>query len=157
MARYGKPLRPAIDAMLTMWPVRRGTIRRIASCVPWMTACRLMSSWRVMLVRALVVERRDGHDPGVVDEHVERAEALLDLVEERGEAGVVGDVEREADRAGSPSSAAVCSADSRSRSPTRHAGALARERLRDGAADAAAAAGDDDDLSGQRAGFLAMA
>ena len=32
-----------------MWPVPRGRIRRIASCVPWITARRLISSWRVML------------------------------------------------------------------------------------------------------------
>ncbi len=35
--------------MLTMWPVPRGFIRRIASCVPWITACTLISSWREML------------------------------------------------------------------------------------------------------------
>jgi hypothetical protein len=34
----------------------------------------------------LISSWRHRHDPGVVDEHVERAEALLDLVEKRGEA-----------------------------------------------------------------------
>ena len=111
----GKPLRPAIDERLTMWPVRRGTIRRIASWVPWMTACRLISSWRAMLSALSSTQRRDRHDPGVVDEHVERAEALLDLVEEGHEAGVVGDVER-------PGRARARRARRRSARPTRGRG-----------------------------------
>ena len=41
----------------------------------------------------LLLEGADGHDPRVVDEHVERAEAALDLVEEGGEARAVGDVD----------------------------------------------------------------
>jgi hypothetical protein len=48
---------------------------------------------------ALVEERADGHDPRVVDEHVDRAERALRLGEERRERRAVGDVEREADRA----------------------------------------------------------
>ena len=101
-------------------------------------------------LRALVDERRDGHDPGVVDEHVERAEPLLDLVEEGDQPGVIGHVEPEPERG---------LAERRGRLLGRlaievadgHAGALAGQRLRDGAADSAAAAGDGDDLSGQRA------
>ena len=38
---------PAIEATLTMWPVLRGLMRRIASWVPWITAWRLSSSWRI--------------------------------------------------------------------------------------------------------------
>jgi len=40
-------------------------------------------------------ERADGHDPGVVDQHVQRAEPGLDLIKEIREARAVGDVERE--------------------------------------------------------------
>ncbi len=47
----------------------------------------------------LVDERADRHDPGVVDEHVERAEPALDLVEEPVKTGPVGHVEADADRA----------------------------------------------------------
>ena len=42
--------------------------------------------------RVLLRERADGHDPGVVDQHVERAQLALGLVEERGEAVGVGHV-----------------------------------------------------------------
>ena len=137
-----------------MWPVPRGRMRRIASCVPWMTACRLISSWRVTLASLLLVERRDRHDPGVVDEDVERAEALLDLVEERGEAGAVGDVEGEAD---------ASRRRARPRRPRPRAGVevadrdddpLARERTGERLTDAAGAARDDGDLAAQRAGSL---
>ena len=48
-------------------------------------------------VLALLDERRHRHDPGVVDDHVERAELALGLVEEGGEGGAVGDVERQRD------------------------------------------------------------
>ena len=48
----------------------------------------------------LVDEPPEGHDPGVVDEHVERAEALLDLVEKALEGVAAGDVELERDRVG---------------------------------------------------------
>ena len=80
-----------------MWPVPRGRIRRIDSCVPWITARRLISSWRVMLASRLLLERRDRHDPGVVDDDVDRAEPALDVVQERAEAREVGDVERQPD------------------------------------------------------------
>jgi hypothetical protein len=42
----------------------------------------------------LVVELDDGHDAGVVDQNVDRAEDVLDLVQERGETSVLGDVRR---------------------------------------------------------------
>jgi hypothetical protein len=44
----------------------------------------------------LVEERPDGHDPGVVDEDVDRADCGLDVVDELLERGPVGDVELEA-------------------------------------------------------------
>ncbi len=136
-----------------MWPERRGTMRRIASCVPWMTACRLISSWREMLSGALLQQRRHRHDPGVVDEHVERPELLLHLVEEGGEAGVVGHVERQPERAG-----AELGGDRFRRLTVevadRYPGSLTRQRQGGGAADAAAATGDGNDFSGERARFL---
>ena len=101
----------------------------------------------------LLVERRDHHDPGVVDEDVERAEALLDLVEEGGEAAPVGHVEGEADRAvgelggGGLGGGGVEIADG-DHDPL--AGERAGERL----TDAAGAARDDGDLAAQRAGSL---
>jgi hypothetical protein len=48
------------------------------------------------LVR-LLDERADRHDPGVVDDHVDRAELVLGLVEEAAERVTVGDVELEGD------------------------------------------------------------
>ena len=45
-----------------------------------------MSTSRLRGGVGLVDERADRHDPGVVDQHVERAELALDLVQERGEA-----------------------------------------------------------------------
>ena len=46
----------------------------------------------------LVDEAAERHDPGVVDEHVERAEPLLDLVEKALERVAAGDVELERER-----------------------------------------------------------
>ena len=62
------------------------------------TPMTLMSTSLLRPASALVDERPDRHDPGVVDEHVERPEAALNRVEELGEAGAIGDVERQADR-----------------------------------------------------------
>ena len=98
----------------------------------------------------LGVDRPGVHDPGVVDEHVERAEAVLDAVEERGERRVVGHVD--ADAEGVPAELgghlvgeiAVEIAD-------RDPGALTRQRLSRRVADAARPTGDRDDLVGQRA------
>jgi len=47
----------------------------------------------------LANERPQGHDPGVVDEHVERPEAILRLIEKRREACAVGDVDVQPDGA----------------------------------------------------------
>ena len=58
-----------------------------------------MSSWRRIESSRLLGERRHRHDPGVVDDDVERAELALGLVEEGGEGVAVGDVERQRDRA----------------------------------------------------------
>ncbi len=48
----------------------------------------------------LVDEAPDLHDPGVVDEHVDRAQLLFGSVEELREGGALGDVEWQGDRAG---------------------------------------------------------
>jgi hypothetical protein len=89
---------PAEEATLTMWPVARGRMRRMASFVPWMTACRLISIWRMTTGVVLLLEGPDRHDPRVVDEDVDRAQPALDLVQEGGEARAIGDVERERQR-----------------------------------------------------------
>ena len=51
-------------------------------------------------LRALVRQQAAEQDAGVVDEDVERAEPLLDLLEERLERVPIGDVERKAGRVG---------------------------------------------------------
>jgi hypothetical protein len=104
----------------------------------------------------LLLERRDRHDPRVVDEDVDRPEPALDLVQERGEAGEVGHVEVEADHA---------LAELRRRAlggrrvdvPDRDAGALADERLGERPPDPPATARDDGDLAAQRARLLGHA
>ena len=99
----------------------------------------------------LVGERAEVHDPGVVDEHVERAEALLDDVEEVAHRRAVGDVELDGERSvpelarREPRGGEVDVAD-RDLHPGAHA------RLRGGATDAAGAAGDRDDAAGELAG-----
>ena len=106
---------------------------------------------------ALLGEAAELHDPGVVDQHVERAELLLGLVEEALERRR-GRSRRAAARASPPpSSAAVRSASSTSRSPIATFAPLRDERRRGRAADAAGAAGDRDDLAGERAGLLGHA
>jgi hypothetical protein len=101
----------------------------------------------------LLLERRDRHDPGVVDEDVDRAQAALDVVQEGGEAGQVGDVEGEPDDrvaelgGGALRGLAIDVAD-------RHADALGDQRLGDRAPDAPGAAGDDGGLAAQLAGVL---
>ena len=57
-----------------------------------------MSIIRRAVASSSLGERAERHDPGVVDQHVERAEPLRDLVEEVGEGVAVGDVELERDR-----------------------------------------------------------
>ena len=80
-----------------MWPVPRGRIRRIASCVPWMTARRLISSWRVMLASDSSSSGVIGMIPALLTRMSIGPEPPLDVVEEGGEAGEVGDVEVQAD------------------------------------------------------------
>jgi hypothetical protein len=103
-------------------------------------------------LRPLVGERRDRHDPGVVDEHVDRAEAPLDLVEELGEARQVGDVEREPERA-----AAQRLGHAGGRRGVEvahgHARAVGGQRTGDGLADPASAARDHRHLAGERTGL----
>ena len=98
----------------------------------------------------LVDEAPEGHDPGVVDEHVERSEALLDLIEEALEGIAAGDVELEGDRlaadlgCGALGKLAVQVAD-------RDLGALQHQRPRGRPPDPASTAGDRHDLALQHA------
>jgi hypothetical protein len=104
----------------------------------------------------LVLERRDRHDPGVVDEHVDRPQPALDVVEERGEGGEVGDVEPEPDDRvaqlgrGALRPLAVHVAD-------RDPGALGDQGLGDRPPDAPGAAGHDGGLAAQGARMLGHA
>ena len=139
-----------------MWPVPRGRIRRIASCVPWITARRLISSWRVMLASDSSSSGVIGMIPALLTRMSIGPEAALDVVEEGGEAGEVGDVERQADDGvaelggGALRGLAVDVAD-------RDADALGDQRLRDRPPDAPGAAGDDGGLAAQRARLLGHA
>ena len=100
-----------------MWPRPRRCIRGRASFIPYMTPCTLMSTMRLRGQVVLVDEPAQRHDPGVVDQHVERAEALLDLVEKALEGVAARDVELERDRVARRARRRSCSASSRSRSP----------------------------------------
>jgi hypothetical protein len=104
----------------------------------------------------LLLQRRDGHDPGVVDEDVDRAEAPLDAVEVGGEPGVVRHVEEVADGAvadlgsGGLGRGGVHVAD-------RDAHPLAGQRVRERLADPPPSAGDHGDVTVQRARLLGHA
>ncbi len=97
----------------------------------------------------LLDEPAQRHDPGVVDEHVERAEPLLDLVEKALERVAPGDVELERDRLAAElrgrllRELAVEVAD-------RDLRALAHQCPRGRLPDPAGPAGDRDDLAPQR-------
>ena len=109
-----------------------------------------------MLASRLLLERRDRHDPGVVDDDVDRPEPALDVVEERGEAGKVGDVERQPDDrvaelgGGALRRLAVDVAD-------RDTHALRDQRLRDRPSYAPRSARDDGSPAAQRARLLGHA
>ncbi len=95
----------------------------------------------------LRVDRPRDHDPGVVDEHVEWAEAVLDAVKERGERCVVGHVDAD------PEGVSAESGGNLSRKVSieiadRDAGAVMRQCSRGCEADAARPAGDRDHLVG---------
>ena len=80
-----------------MWPVPRGRIRlhRLLRAVDDRAQVDLELARDARL--RLLLERRDRHDPGVVDDDVDRPQPALDVVEEGAEAGEVGHVERQAD------------------------------------------------------------
>ena len=101
----------------------------------------------------LVDERPDGHDAGVVDEHVERPQTALNGVEELGEAGFVGDVEAQAD--GPRSQLGGGPLDQRTVDVAeRHPRALGDQRRRRRAPDPAAPARDRNHLAIQRSQCL---
>jgi hypothetical protein len=99
---------------------------------------------------ALVDEPPNLHDPGVVHEHVDRAELALGLVQEAGERVAVGHVQRQGHSAptelcGGP--IRLLGIDVADRDPH----ALAQQRLRSGSPDPARSAGDGRRLSGEDA------
>ena len=112
----GMPALPAWEAMLTMWPLWRGAIRSIASWVPVMTPCRLMSTWRrtesslsstngvTGMIPALLTITSIG--PSWRSASSRKASKEARSVTSSGSATVPP-----------PSAAAVCSASARSRSP----------------------------------------
>ena len=136
-----------------MWPRSRGIIRASASFMPRITPWRLMSIMRRAVRSSSSMKRADLHDPGVVDEHVERPELLFGAVQEGGERVAVGHVECQRDGAraqlggGLPRRVEVHVAD-------RHPHALAQERFGGRAPDAARGTGDRGGLSGEDAGLL---
>jgi hypothetical protein len=101
----------------------------------------------------LVEEAADLHDACVVDEHVQRPELALGLVEKCGEGIAVGHVQRQRDGAGAEfvgglaRGVEVDVAD-------RHLHSLTEQRLRGRASDAAGCAGDRGCLSGEDARLL---
>ncbi|CAA9467672.1 MAG: hypothetical protein AVDCRST_MAG38-871 [uncultured Solirubrobacteraceae bacterium] len=102
-------------------------------------------------VVVLGLERAQRHDAGVVDQHVDRPQRRLDVVEGGGERRSVADVEgqrarRLADLGRHRGGRIAVEVEDR------HRGALEREVARQGGADAAAGAGDHGDLTGERAG-----
>ena len=101
----------------------------------------------------LVDERADRHDPGVVDEDVERAEPALNLDKEGFEAGAVGDVECQAD--GAAAELGSCLLGQRGLDVAdRDPGALRDQRGRRRPPDSPCSAGDSDDLAGERSWSL---
>ena len=139
-----------------MWPRSRGIMRSSASFVPRITPWMLMSTMRRAVRSSSSMKRPDLHDPGVVDQHVERAELLLGAVEERREGRAVGHVERQRDGARAELGGGLAGGievDVADRDPH----ALAQERFGRGAADPARGAGDRGGLSGEDAGLLGHA
>ena len=100
-----------------MWPERRGTMRRIASCVPWMTACRLISSWREMLSGVSSTSGVTGMIPALFTSTSSGPSCCSTSSRKAVKPGVIGHVERQPERAVAELGGAD-SAASRSRSPT---------------------------------------
>ena len=101
----------------------------------------------------LVDEAPHGHDAGVVDQHVEWAEALLGGVDEGLEGVAPGYVEREAGHVGAHLGRGLLG-QLGVEVPDRHLHALAGEGLRRRLADAARGAGDRGHLADEDAGLL---
>ena len=139
---------PALEATLTMWPVPRGLKRRIASFVPRITPWRLISISRIAVASSSSSWAPTVMIPALLTRMSTGPSRPSTVVEEGGEAGSVGDVERQPERRapelgrGGLGGRHVDVAD-------RDAGALAGQRQRDRLADPAAAAGDDGDLAVQ--------
>lgn len=91
----------------------------------------------------LVDERADHHDPGIVHQDVERAEARFDVVEEPGERRRVGDVEAEPD-GGPAQRRCSCARQVGVEVADRHPGSVGRQPFRSGPADPPGGASDRD-------------
>ena len=96
----------------------------------------------------LLDERRHRHDPGVVDDHVDRAELAFGGVEEGGEGTAVGDVERQRDRAAAQARGRLLG-QRQVEVADRDAAALADQRRRRRLADPPGAPGDRHDLAAE--------
>ena len=136
-----------------MWPRLRGIIRSSASFMPRITPCRLMSIIRRAVRSSSSMKRPICMIPALLTSTSIGPELLLGAVEELGEGGAVGDVERQGDRAraqlrGGPRGRVVVHV------ADRHLHALAEEGFGGGAPDAAGGTGDRGGLSGEDAGLL---
>jgi hypothetical protein len=101
----------------------------------------------------LVDEAPQGHDPGVVDEHVERAELLFGAVQEGRERRPLGHVQGQGDGPGAELGGGPLGRLEVDVSD-RHAHAPPQERGGRGASDAARGARDRGRLAGEDAGLL---
>src|SRR3982751_6535861 len=75
---------------------RTASLRPTTACL---VAVQVDVDLAVDRLGALLLERGHRHDPGVVDDGVDRSQLPFGLVEEVGEGGAIGDVERERDGA----------------------------------------------------------
>jgi hypothetical protein len=91
--------RPAIDAVLTMWPSYEGFLAAASSIIgvktrmPWATPMTLTPSTHAQSAAVFLPDQAAGADAGVVEDDVRRAEARLRRRAERLDLGRMGDVE----------------------------------------------------------------
>ena len=130
--------------MLTMRPARAAIIGASAACVHRNTPVRLTASMRSQAVVRQARQRARLDRAGVVDQRLQRAALGVHLGERARHAGGVGDVELDAivrHALGDRQRHAHLLERRARASRERHVPARARERLRDGRADAARGAG----------------
>ena len=152
--RPGSPALPAWLAMLTMWPLRLGTIRSSASFVPKMTPWRLMSIEHPRRLVGLVDERADGMIPALLISTSIGPSSFSAASRKRAKDSRSVTSSSKA-TALPPSSGAVCSASARSRSPIATRAPRRISAVRRALADPAGAARDRHDLPRYRLDLLA--